>query len=67
MNKITAKAARLREFFGEVNVELKKCAWPARAELLESTVVVIVSVVLTAAFVGVSDTLLLWLLKQALG
>ncbi len=65
MNKITAKAARLREFIGEVDAELRKCAWPARSELLESTVVVIVSVVLLAAFVGVSDMLLLWLLKRA--
>ena len=67
MNKIAAQAARLREFGGEVNVELRKCAWPARPELMESTVVVIVSVVLLAVFVGVSDTVLLWLLKLAIG
>ena len=42
-------------FFEEVKAELKKCAWPTRPELAESTVVVIVASVMLGAFVGFSD------------
>ena len=66
MNKIKTAVARMREFLGEVNLELKKCAWPSRSELMESTVVVIVSVVLLAVFVGLSDGVLLALLRLVL-
>lgn len=45
----------LMTFFEEVKVELKKCAWPTRPELMESTVVVIVASVMLGAFVGFSD------------
>ncbi len=56
----------MRGFLGEVNLELKKCSWPSRSELMESTVVVIVSVVLLAVFVGLSDGVLLALLRLVL-
>jgi preprotein translocase subunit SecE len=46
-----------RTFLGEVKVELKKCAWPTRPELMESTMVVIVSIVLVGIYVGLCDTL----------
>jgi len=66
MNKIRTAVARMRGFLGEVNLELKKCSWPSRSELMESTVVVIVSVVLLAVFVGLSDGVLLALLRLVL-
>jgi preprotein translocase subunit SecE len=59
--------ARLLKFFGEVKVELAKCAWPwdpnqtglkKYKELFESTLVVIISVVLLAGFVTTSDLVL---------
>jgi preprotein translocase SecE subunit len=46
-----------------VVAETKKCTWPERQELIESTVVVIAAVVLLSMFVGVSDKLLVSLLK----
>ncbi len=55
MSKIAAWSRQLRQFLDEVNVELKKCAWPTRPELMQSTVVVIVSVILLSAFVALSD------------
>ena len=58
MNKVLAGFQRVRTFFREVVNELKKSSWPTKNELLESTVVVIVSVVLFSAFVGLSDTVL---------
>ncbi|MDA0991169.1 MAG: preprotein translocase subunit SecE [Verrucomicrobia bacterium] len=42
---------------------MKKTSWPTRQELMSSTVMVIVSVVLVSAFVGISDKLLATLLK----
>lgn len=58
MKKIGDGIGRLRAFLREVNVELRKCAWPSRPELVESTVVVIISMLLTSAYVGLSDTIL---------
>ncbi len=55
------------KFVGEVKVELEKCSWPwdpnqtgfkKYKELIESTVVVIISVVLLAGYVTMWDFLL---------
>ena len=53
----------VRTFVEDVRNELKKCSWPTRAELFESTVVVIVSVLIVGVFVGASDVVLLALLN----
>jgi preprotein translocase subunit SecE len=58
MNKVTDSMRAVRLFLGEVRDELHKSTWPSRSELLESTVVVIISVVLFAVFVSVCDTVL---------
>ena len=51
-----------KTFFSEVVAELKKCAWPTRSELYDSTLVVIVSVILLSVYVGASDGIITWLL-----
>jgi preprotein translocase subunit SecE len=62
----------VRKFVGEVKVELDKCSWPwdpnltgfkKYKELIESTVVVIISVVLLAGFVTSCD----WILAHLVG
>lgn len=58
MSKIAESFGGLRGFLGEVGTELKKCAWPTRPELFDSTVVVILSVALLAGFVAVCDVVL---------
>jgi preprotein translocase subunit SecE len=59
--------AAVVKFVGEVKVELGKCAWPwdpnqtglkKYRELFESTLVVIISVLLLAGFVTTSDLVL---------
>lgn len=65
-SKIQTAVARGRAFLGDVQTELKKCSWPTRSELMESTVVVIISVVLLALFVGISDAAVLALLRLIL-
>lgn len=49
---------RLIAFFGEAKAELKKVSWPTRKEIVDSTVVVIVSVVIMAVFIGAVDLIL---------
>ncbi len=44
-----------RIFFGELVTELKKASWPSRAELKDSTIVVIVACVLLGLFTSISD------------
>ena len=62
-SEATSKLGGLRAFFGETVVEARKCTWPPRQELIGSTVVVIVSVVLLSLFVALSDKILMELLK----
>lgn len=61
--KIGAIIDKTVNFILDVGVELRKSAWPTRSELLESTVVVIVSVVILAIFVGFCDLFLMRFLK----
>ena len=66
MSKITDSIGGLRGFFGEVGAELKKCAWPTRPELVDSTVVVIISVGILGGFVALSDLVLRELVRLAI-
>ena len=45
----------VRIFVGEMVDELKKATWPTRAELRDSTIVVIVAAVLLGLFTSISD------------
>ena len=63
MSKLAQKITDLRSFFSEVKQELYKCSWPVRNELVESTWVVIVSVVILGSFVSLSDVSLYWVLS----
>jgi len=49
---------QLREFAKDVRLESAKVSWPTREELRDSTVVVLVTVVLVAAFLFVVDQIL---------
>ena len=55
MNKLAETYNGFRSFLGEVKAELKKCTWPNRQELIDSTIMVIVTVVLLGTYVGLSD------------
>ncbi|MFL6414278.1 MAG: preprotein translocase subunit SecE [Bryobacteraceae bacterium] len=59
--------ARMKNFFSEVRTELQKCSWPwdpkekgfrRYKELFDSTVVVIVSMVLLGGYVALFDFVL---------
>ena len=46
---------QVREFLKDVRLESTKISWPTRKELQESTVVVLVTVLLVTVFVGIVD------------
>jgi preprotein translocase subunit SecE len=46
---------KLGRFLRDVRVELSKVTWPTRAELIQSTIVVLVFVAIAAAYTGALD------------
>ena len=63
MRAVRERIGAFRRFLSEVGGEMRKATWPDRQELIESTVVVVVSVLLMSAFVGLSDRVLITLFK----
>ncbi len=57
---------KIKEFFNEVKVETKKVVFPGRDELIGSTWVVIVTVIIISFFLGIVDLGLSKLVKVAL-
>ena len=49
---------RFRQFLNEVGSELKKTTWPTQKEVVATTIVVIVFVLVCAAYLWGVDTLL---------
>jgi len=58
---------KILQFFREVRVEIKKVTWPTRKETLASTVVVLITTFIIAAFLGVVDFLLSSGVERLLG
>jgi len=63
VSKLKNAIVGVQTFVGEVQTELKKCTWPTRPELLESTVVVIVAILILGAAVSFSDLVLNMILR----
>jgi preprotein translocase subunit SecE len=49
---------QMRDFVKDVRAESAKVSWPTRQELRDSTTVVVITVLLVAAFIGVVDRIL---------
>jgi len=54
----TSLVQRAKDFIKDVRVESTKVSWPSRIELRDSTAVVIVTVMLVAAFLFAVDRVL---------
>ena len=63
MGKMGQLVTGFQEFLGEVRQELAKCTWPTRPELIESTIVVVISCLILATYVGISDGVLMSLMS----
>jgi preprotein translocase subunit SecE len=57
---------RIKEFFREVKVEIKKVVFPSKDELIGSTWVVIITVLVISLFLGIVDISLAKLVELAL-
>jgi preprotein translocase subunit SecE len=51
----TKPHGRVRTFLREVRIEMSKVTWPPRKEIITSTGVVIVAVIIAAVYIGVFD------------
>lgn len=49
---------KVKNFLGDVRIEVKKVTWPTRKEAMGGTMVVFVVVLLMSVFLGLIDTLL---------
>jgi preprotein translocase subunit SecE len=57
---------KVREFFHDVLVEFRKVSWPSRREVMGSTTVVIVVVLVLAVFLWAVDSALAQLVRLIL-
>ncbi|MBF0386206.1 MAG: preprotein translocase subunit SecE [Candidatus Omnitrophica bacterium] len=48
---------KINKFISEVTVELKKVAWTTRQELIDATVLVLISTGILGVFLWIGDTL----------
>jgi preprotein translocase subunit SecE len=54
---------KVRDFFHDVLIEFRRVSWPTRKEVVGSTSVVIVMVLVLAVFLAVVDHALTWLVR----
>ena len=48
----------IRKFFSEVRAEMQKVTWPTREEVMGSTGVVLMTMLILSTFIGISDFIL---------
>jgi preprotein translocase subunit SecE len=58
---------RLKNYFQEVLKEMQKVSWPSRPQLVDSTIVVVVAVLLVSVVIFVADTVISWGLQLIYG
>jgi preprotein translocase SecE subunit len=59
--------SRVRQFIADTMAELHKCTWLGRAELFESTILVIVAIVILSSFVAGVDQVCMHLINLITG
>ena len=55
------------EFFKQVRSEVKKVTWPTRAETTQSTIAVMIMVVIASLFLFFADQIISWVIRLILG
>ena len=50
--------SNIRKFFSEVRAEMQKVTWSTREEILGSTGVVLMTMLILSTFIGISDFIL---------
>jgi preprotein translocase subunit SecE len=57
---------KIKKFFVEVWLELKKVSWPTKQELRDSTLVVIISVFILGMIIAAFDQISSWIVNSIL-
>ncbi|MDR1871947.1 MAG: preprotein translocase subunit SecE [Deltaproteobacteria bacterium] len=65
--KAPSAPARLIQFFKDARKELSRVTWPTRKETFKSTGVLLVLVAVSAAYLGLVDGFLSWILRLLVG
>jgi len=63
----TEQGSNLLGFFRESRVELRKVVWPTRAETIQTSLTVVVMVILMGIFLWLLDMFLLWIVRLLTG
>ena len=61
--KTESLMGKIRRFISETMAELGRCTWPTRQQLFESTVLVVVAIVILACFVAGVDWVAAWVIR----
>jgi preprotein translocase subunit SecE len=61
--KPAGRLANIRQFWHEVVLEMKKVSWPTRQEVINTTIIVVVTVFFFSLFLFVADVLLTYLIQ----
>ncbi|MDZ7735474.1 MAG: preprotein translocase subunit SecE [Gammaproteobacteria bacterium] len=63
----TDKGRQLWGFFQDAQIEVRKVVWPTRQETVQTTLLVLVMVILVAIFMWLLDMFLGWAIRLLLG
>ncbi len=58
---------KVKQFLGDVALEARRIAWPARRDLVDSSIVVIGFIVILAVVIMICDQVIRWALQILLG
>ena len=64
---IKEKIDHIKDYFKEVYLETKRVTWPSRKDTLKGTYVILITVVVAAAFLGIVDITVGKLIRALLG
>jgi len=67
LGQVTEFVPRSAEFIKEAWQELKKVHWPSRKETYSATVIVVIAVVVVAAYLGLVDFALSYVMRYIMG
>ncbi|MGC8785749.1 MAG: preprotein translocase subunit SecE [Armatimonadota bacterium] len=59
----TPSFERIRRFLNDVWIELKRCEWPTREQVVRSTMIVLGFIAVMSVYIGALDVLLSWVTR----
>ncbi len=59
----TPSFERIRRFLNDVWIELKRCEWPTREQIVRSTMIVLGFIAVMSVYIGALDALLSWVTR----